>query len=83
MQQSSNDKPIEMIDGNGKNVLNFAGGLVLLAALVVGGMISTRPCRDMWASVREAASSLRGRRVCLQDMRAADLSVVSGVVSAE
>ena len=37
----------------------------------------------MWASLREAASSLRGRRVCLQDMRAADLSVVSGVVPAE
>jgi hypothetical protein len=39
MQQSSNDKPIKMIDGNGKNVLNFASGLVLLVALVSGGMM--------------------------------------------
>jgi len=35
------------------------------------------------AKVWEAASSLPGRRVCVRDMRTADLSVVSGVVSAE
>ena len=44
MQQSSNYKPIKMIDGHGKNVLNFAGGLVLLAVLVSGGMMGCQTC---------------------------------------